>query len=106
MRVVLLLLVTKFTAPARKGCRLLKRASHPRSRRPRDIEGLTDAMLNEMIDLGHGITGLAINLEETEVGVIVFDDYTELEEGDEAHTTGYRRIRSDLERQRSPVSHA
>jgi F-type H+-transporting ATPase subunit alpha len=52
------------------------------------IEGLTDAMLNEMIDLGHGITGLALNLEETEVGVIVLGDYTQLEEGDEAHTTG------------------
>ena len=52
------------------------------------IEGLTDAMLNEMIDLGHGITGLALNLEETEVGVIVLGDYTQLEEGDEARTTG------------------
>jgi F0F1-type ATP synthase alpha subunit len=30
-------------------------------------------MLNEMIDLGHGITGLALNLEETEVGVIILE---------------------------------
>jgi F-type H+/Na+-transporting ATPase subunit alpha len=52
------------------------------------IEGLTDAMLNEMIDLGHGITGLALNLEETEVGVIILGDYTQLEEGGEARTTG------------------
>src|SRR5260370_10820926 len=52
------------------------------------IEGLTDAMLNEMIDLGHGITGLALNLEETEVGVIILGDYTKLEEGSEARTTG------------------
>src|SRR5690348_11556395 len=52
------------------------------------IEGLTDAMLNEMIDLGHGITGLALNLEETEVGVIILGDYTQLQEGDEARTTG------------------
>ena len=52
------------------------------------IEGLTDAMLNEMIDLGHGITGLALNLEETEVGVIIMGDYTQLEEGGEARTTG------------------
>ena len=43
------------------------------------IEGLTDAMLNEMLDLGHGITGLALNLEETEVGVIILGDYTQLE---------------------------
>src|SRR5689334_17630670 len=53
------------------------------------IEGLTDAMLNEMIDLGHGITGLALNLDETEVGVVILGDYTRLEEGDEARTTGH-----------------
>ena len=52
------------------------------------VEGLTDAMLNEMLDLGHGITGLALNLEETEVGVIILGDYTQLEEGDEVRTTG------------------
>src|SRR6267378_6561501 len=52
------------------------------------VEGLTDAMLNEMINLGHGITGLALNLEETEVGVIILGDYTQLEEGGEARTTG------------------
>jgi F-type H+/Na+-transporting ATPase subunit alpha len=52
------------------------------------VEGLTDAMLNEMLDLGDGITGLALNLEETEVGVIVLGDYTKLQEGGEARTTG------------------
>src|SRR6201984_79211 len=52
------------------------------------VEGLTDAMLNEMLDLGHGITGLALNLEETEVGVVILGDYTQLKEGDEARTTG------------------
>src|SRR5437588_7288516 len=52
------------------------------------VEGLADAMLNEMLDLGHGITGLALNLEETEVGVIILGDYTQLEEGDEVRTTG------------------
>src|SRR5216110_156060 len=52
------------------------------------IEGLTDAMLNEMIDLGHGITGLALDLEETEVGVIILGDYTQLQEGDEVRATG------------------
>ncbi len=52
------------------------------------IEGLTDAMLNEMIDLGDGVTGLVLNLEETEVGVIILGDYTQLKEGDEARTTG------------------
>src|SRR5256885_941046 len=52
------------------------------------IEGLTDAMLNEMIDMGDGVTGLVLNLEETEVGVIILGDYTQLKEGDEARTTG------------------
>src|SRR5689334_25389514 len=52
------------------------------------VEGLTDAMVNGMLDLGHGITGLALNLEETEVGVIILGDYTKLHEGDEVRTTG------------------
>jgi F-type H+-transporting ATPase subunit alpha len=52
------------------------------------IEGLTDAMLNEMLDFGHGITGLALNLEETEVGAIILGDYTKIEEGGEVRTTG------------------
>ena len=52
------------------------------------IDGLSDAMLNEMIDLGHGITGLALNLDETEVGVVILGDYTQLEEGDEVRATG------------------
>src|SRR5690242_104357 len=52
------------------------------------IEGLSDAMLNEMIDLGNGVTGLVLNLEETEVGVIILGDYTQLKAGAEARTTG------------------
>ena len=52
------------------------------------IEGLTDAMLNEMLDFGKGITGIALNLEETEVGAIILGDYTEIKEGDEVRTTG------------------
>ncbi len=52
------------------------------------IEGLTDAMLNEMLDFGNGITGLALNLEETEVGAIILGDYTDIKEGQEVRTTG------------------
>ena len=52
------------------------------------VEGLADVMLNEMLDLGHGITGLALDLDETEVGVIILGDYTRLEEGDEVRATG------------------
>jgi F-type H+-transporting ATPase subunit alpha len=52
------------------------------------IEGLTRAKLNEMLDFGHGVTGLALNLEETEVGAIVLGDYTKINEGDEVRATG------------------
>src|SRR5437763_2548528 len=52
------------------------------------IEGLTDAMLNEMLDFGNGVTGLALNLEETEVGAIILGDYTGVKEGQEVRTTG------------------
>jgi F-type H+/Na+-transporting ATPase subunit alpha len=52
------------------------------------IEGLTDAMLNEMLDFGDGITGIALNLEETEVGAIILGDYTGIKEGREVRTTG------------------
>jgi F-type H+-transporting ATPase subunit alpha len=52
------------------------------------IEGLTDTMLNEMLDFGGGITGIALNLEETEVGAIILGDYTQIKEGSEVRTTG------------------
>ena len=52
------------------------------------IEGLTDAMLNEMIDFGNGVTGIALNLEETEVGAIILGDFTTIKEGQEVRTTG------------------
>src|SRR5476651_1212631 len=52
------------------------------------IEGLTDTMLNEMLDFGNGVTGLALNLEETEVGAIILGDYTKIKEVDEVRTTG------------------
>jgi F-type H+-transporting ATPase subunit alpha len=52
------------------------------------IEGLTDTMLNEMLDFGNGVVGLALNLEETEVGAVILGDYTEVKEGSEVRTTG------------------
>ena len=52
------------------------------------IEGLTDAMLNEMLDFGNGVIGIALNLEETEVGAIVLGDYLGVREGAEVKTTG------------------
>src|SRR6187455_3385318 len=52
------------------------------------VEGLTDAMLNEMLDFGNGVTGIALNLEETEVGAIILGDYLGVHEGSEVKTTG------------------
>ena len=52
------------------------------------IEGLSAAMLNEMLEFPGGIYGLALNLEETEVGAIILGDYTSISEGDEVKTTG------------------
>src|SRR5438132_8167926 len=52
------------------------------------IEGLSDVMLNEMIEFPGGLYGLALNLEETEVGCILLGDYTEVKEGTEVKTTG------------------
>ena len=51
------------------------------------VDGLHDVMLNEMLDLGHGITGLALSLEETDVGVIILGDDTQLREGDLVRAT-------------------
>src|SRR5438045_1664362 len=56
------------------------------------IEGLSDVMLNEMIEFPNGVFGLALNLEETEVGAILMGDNTKVSEGDEVRTTG--RLRS------------
>src|ERR1700731_904682 len=52
------------------------------------IEGLSDVMLNEMIEFPGGLYGIALNLEETEVGAIIVGDYTEVKEGTEVRTTG------------------
>jgi len=52
------------------------------------LEGLSDVMLNEMLEFPGGVYGLALNLEEAEVGSIVLGDYTEISEGTEVRTTG------------------
>src|SRR6478672_3995884 len=52
------------------------------------VEGLSDVMLNEMIEFPNGVYGLALNLEETEVGAILLGDNTLIKEGDEDKTTG------------------
>src|ERR1700736_3998769 len=52
------------------------------------LEGLSDVMLNEMLEFPGGLYGLALNLEEDEVGAILLGDYQEITEGSEARTTG------------------
>ncbi|MFT5466790.1 MAG: F-type H+-transporting ATPase subunit alpha [Verrucomicrobiales bacterium] len=52
------------------------------------IEGLSDVMLNEMIEFPGNLYGLALNLEETEVGCVLLGDGTGVKEGDEVKTTG------------------
>ncbi len=72
------------TAVARQNVGLVREISDGVAK----IEGLTDAMLNEMLDFGDGVMGLALNLEETEVGAIILGDYKGIKEGQEVRTTG------------------
>src|SRR5690606_862854 len=52
------------------------------------IEGLSDVMYNEMVKFPGDAIGIALNLEEDEVGCVVLGDYSALKEGDEVTTTG------------------
>ena len=52
------------------------------------IEGLSNAMLNEMIEFPGGVMGLAMNLEENEVGAVLIGNGADLKEGDTCKTTG------------------
>lgn len=52
------------------------------------VSGLSDVAASELVSFKKGITGLALNLEEDTVGVIIFGDWTKLKEGDSCQTTG------------------
>ncbi len=52
------------------------------------VEGLSDVMLNEMIEFPGGAFGLALNLEETEVGCVLLGAGEGIKAGDEVKTTG------------------
>ncbi len=52
------------------------------------VEGLSDVMLNEMVEFPGGLYGLALNLEETEVGCVLMGDSLHIKEGDEVKSTG------------------
>lgn len=51
-------------------------------------EGLSQVGYNEIVDLPSGLKGLALNLEDSTVGLIVFGDHTLLKEGNRVQTTG------------------
>ena len=52
------------------------------------VHGLSEAMYSELVEFENGLMGLALNLEEETVGVLVLGDYTGIQEGQQVKTTG------------------
>ena len=52
------------------------------------VYGLSGVMAGEMVEFPNGTIGLAFNLEENSVGIIILGDYLEIAEGDEVRSTG------------------
>jgi F-type H+-transporting ATPase subunit alpha len=52
------------------------------------VYGLSDVMAGEMVEFKSGVNGLAFNLEENSVGVIILGDYLHINEGEEVRSTG------------------
>ena len=52
------------------------------------IHGLENAMAGELLDFPHGVVGLALNLEEDQVGAVLLGDFEEIREGDQVKRTG------------------
>ena len=52
------------------------------------IHGLNDCMAGELVEFSNGVLGLAQNLEESNVGVVILGPYSEIREGDEVKRTG------------------
>src|SRR5690349_11451984 len=52
------------------------------------IYGLEKVMAGEMIEFPHNVTGIALNLEEDQVGTVLLGEYQEIKEGDEVRRTG------------------
>ena len=52
------------------------------------VYGLSNVMAGEMVQFPGEVFGLAFNLEENSVGVIILGDYLKIEEGDEVCSTG------------------
>ena len=52
------------------------------------VYGLSGVMAGEMVEFPGGVRGLAFNLEENSVGVIILGDFLSINEGDEVRSTG------------------
>jgi F-type H+-transporting ATPase subunit alpha len=52
------------------------------------IHGLSGAMAGELLDFPHGVKGLVLNLEETNVGVALLGEVSKIREGDECQRSG------------------
>jgi len=52
------------------------------------IHGLEKVMAGELIEFPHNVAGIAMNLEEDQVGSVLLGDFTEIKEGDEVKRTG------------------
>ncbi|HTA97702.1 MAG TPA: F0F1 ATP synthase subunit alpha [Solirubrobacteraceae bacterium] len=52
------------------------------------LHGLENCMSFEMLELPHGVTGLALNLESDNVGAVLFGDWQRISEGDTVKRTG------------------
>src|SRR3984957_9348416 len=52
------------------------------------IHGIEKVMAGELISFGHGVSGIAMNLEEDQVGSVLLGEYSKIREGDEVRRTG------------------
>src|SRR3954470_9723200 len=52
------------------------------------VHGLDNAMAGELVEFSNGVMGMAQNLEESNVGIIILGPFTEIREGDEVRRTG------------------
>src|SRR5690606_15537866 len=52
------------------------------------VYGLSEVRANELVQFSNGVMGMAFNLQEDSVGVIILGEYIEIEEGDEVRSTG------------------
>ena len=52
------------------------------------VHGLDKVMAGEMLKFPHGVIGIALNLEEDQVGTVLLGEYTEIKEGDTVKRTG------------------